>query len=146
MDEEHKPPPVAKLPPGGPMDFWAGHRLGVRIYNMGITRRHVAARMGVQEVQLRRYISAANRMSTQRLYDMSIILQVHPGWFFEGSPDLPLYEMADVRPPEQSEVLSPQGFEVLQMFHALSRGDRRHLVGVLKAMTGAREGGEKADG
>ena len=128
----------------GPMDLWVGHRVGVRIYQLGISRRSVADRLGQTQIQLRRYLRAQNRMTAQKLYDLSAILRTHPGWFFEGAPeDLPLGPMPDAMTREQSELLSPEALELVGRFNRLSTPRKRLLRDVLSALLGEQMKDEK---
>jgi transcriptional regulator with XRE-family HTH domain len=117
----------------GPMDAWVGHRISTRIANLGVSKRYVAEKMGIGQLQLRRYILGLNRMSLQRLYDVSIALRIAPSWFFEGSPDLPMYGEVGVA-DAVSEHLSPENVGMLQRFGGLSREHKALVNQIIAAL------------
>lgn len=113
--------PGKKTITAGPMDCWVGHRIDVRIYNRGTSKNAVAARMGMPRLQILRYTQARNRLTVQRLYELSQVLDTHPGWFFEGQPELPVPPMPVALRGEDAEILNPEGFDILSRFHFLTK-------------------------
>ena len=75
-----------------PVDIYVGERLDDRRLELGITQKALAKSVGVTFQQIQKYANGKNRISASRLYQFARILDVHPGWFFEGyaaNPDPP---------------------------------------------------------
>ena len=70
--------------PQNPTDIYVGERLHARRVELGITQKALA--VGVTFQQIQKYEKGTNRISASRLYQFAAILDVDPGWFFEGYP------------------------------------------------------------
>jgi transcriptional regulator with XRE-family HTH domain len=117
----------------GPVDVWIGHRIQMRINQMGLAQTFMAAKLGVSVLQFRRYLSAENRLTVQRLYDVAHLLRIHPAWFYEGSPELPLYEGKDVG--EQIEgLLTPEMVRFVGIVSKLKPDVRRLVTQVAEGL------------
>ena len=69
------------------IDVYVGGKLrGLRSTNK-LTQRDLAKKINVSAQQLQKYESAANRISASTLYEIAQILDVNPGFFFEGFKD-----------------------------------------------------------
>lgn len=56
----------------------------VRRLMMGLSQQDLAKAIGVTYQQLHKYERGLNRISAGRLFDVAQVLNVDPGWFFEG--------------------------------------------------------------
>lgn len=65
-------------------DKYVGKRIRQRRWQMGLTQKDVAEKISVKFQQLQKYETGANRVSASRLWDLSQVLEVTPGYFFEG--------------------------------------------------------------
>ena len=70
-----------------PVDIYVGERLKHRRDALGLSQVDIARKIGISFQQLQKYERAVNRISASRLYDISLILDVDPSYFFEGYED-----------------------------------------------------------
>ena len=74
-----------------PFDLHIGSRLRAARKERGLTLHQVAAAIGTSPGQAQKYERAENAIICSRLHDLARVLQVPPGWFFEGfAPDADL--------------------------------------------------------
>ena len=66
-----------------PIDVHVGERLRTRRTLLGLSQMALAKAMGFSFQQLQKYERGTNRISASRLYDLSQILDVDIGYFFE---------------------------------------------------------------
>ena len=79
-----------KLPDGRshPVDLHVGQRIRTRRLIVGMTQEELAKQLGLTFQQVQKYEKGVNRVSSSRLFELSQILGVSPGFFFEGlGPD-----------------------------------------------------------
>ncbi|HGG04495.1 MAG TPA: XRE family transcriptional regulator [Aliiroseovarius sp.] len=65
-------------------DVQIGQRLKQRRILQDMTQAEIASAMGISFQQVQKYETGANRISASRICDLSRILRVEPGYFFEG--------------------------------------------------------------
>lgn len=65
-------------------DEHIGALIRVRRLMMGLSQQDLAKAIGVTYQQLHKYERGLNRISAGRLFDVAQVLDVEPGWFFEG--------------------------------------------------------------
>lgn len=66
-----------------PIDVHVGKRLRTRRTLLGLTQIVLAEAIGLTFQQLQKYEKGANRIGASRLYDLSQILDVEMGYFFD---------------------------------------------------------------
>ena len=66
-----------------PVDIGVGTRVRSRRILMGMSQERLADQLGVTFQQVQKYEKGSNRISASRLADISEILDVQPGYFFE---------------------------------------------------------------
>ena len=91
---------------------WTRRVRGRRIL-MGMSQERMGEELGVTFQQVQKYEKGANRISASRLYEISRILQVEPGYFFEE------YAEADRAPSEEADPLNRR--ETLELVRAYYR-------------------------
>lgn len=67
-----------------PLDVHVGKQLRRRRRALGIRLKKFSEEAGVSARQLQRYESGSNRAIARRLFDFANLLNVSPGYFFEG--------------------------------------------------------------
>ncbi len=67
-----------------PVDAHVGQRLRLRRALMGLSQERLAELVGVTFQQIQKYERGANRIGSSRLYELSRVLGVPVGYFFEG--------------------------------------------------------------
>jgi transcriptional regulator with XRE-family HTH domain len=70
-----------------PVDEHVGGRVRFRRTLLGVTQQQLAEALGVTFQQVQKYEKGANRIGSSRLYDLSTILDVPVGYFFEEMSD-----------------------------------------------------------
>ena len=70
-----------------PVDRHVGVRMRMRRLELQLSQTALAARLGVTFQAVQKYEAGAVRVSAGRLYDVAQVLQVGPGFFFEGVDD-----------------------------------------------------------
>lgn len=68
-------------------DIRLGRRLREARVSRGLSQSALAKRLGITFQQVQKYESGSNRVGGSRLWDLSCILDVPVGYFFEGLPD-----------------------------------------------------------
>jgi transcriptional regulator with XRE-family HTH domain len=70
-----------------PIDVYVGGRMRLRRIQLGLSQGALASKIGVSFQAVQKYESGDIRISASRLYDVAQVLEVSPGFFFEGYPD-----------------------------------------------------------
>ena len=68
------------------VDKHVGERVRLRRIMLKMSQTELGNKIGVTFQQLQKYEKGANRIGASRLYQMAQILNVPPGFFFEGLP------------------------------------------------------------
>jgi transcriptional regulator with XRE-family HTH domain len=76
--------PVARKSDG--IDKHVGERVRVRRIMLKMSQGELGAKTGVTFQQLQKYEKGTNRIGASRLYQLSQVLDVPPGFFFEDLP------------------------------------------------------------
>jgi transcriptional regulator with XRE-family HTH domain len=79
---------AAKKSPN-PTDRHVGRRVRTRRLILAMSQEKLAAALGLTFQQVQKYERGENRIGASRLQQMSHILQVPVGFFFEGAPNAP---------------------------------------------------------
>jgi transcriptional regulator with XRE-family HTH domain len=67
-----------------PIDIFVGQRMRERRRQAGISQTEVGRKLGLSFQAVQKYETAASRISASALYRLSELLDVPPGYFFEG--------------------------------------------------------------
>ena len=67
-----------------PIDLFVGGRVRERRLQAGLSQLALAEQLGVGFQQVQKYETARNRISASTLFRLSHVLEVPPGYFFEG--------------------------------------------------------------
>jgi transcriptional regulator with XRE-family HTH domain len=73
-------------PPSGeahPVDLHVGRRIRLRRSLLAMSQEEVGERLGLSYQQVQRIESGSSRLSAGRLYELSLVLDVPVGWFFD---------------------------------------------------------------
>lgn len=66
------------------IDQYVGERVRIRRVSLGLSQQAVAERLGLTFQQIQKYEKGKNRIGSSRLYQLSQLLKVDIGYFFEG--------------------------------------------------------------
>ena len=67
-----------------PVDIYVGRRMKEMRVIRGFTQAEVAGNLGLSFQQIQKYELGRNRISASRLYELAMLLEVSPAYFFEG--------------------------------------------------------------
>ena len=78
--------PRGRLADGSPnpVDVHVGTRLRLRRTMLGMSQEQLGEALGLTFQQVQKYERGANRVGASRLFDLSRVLDVRVGYFFEG--------------------------------------------------------------
>ena len=68
------------------VDVYVGARLRMRRTMLGMSQSKLGELLGVTFQQVQKYEKGSNRISASRLQHTARVLEVSPGYFFEGAP------------------------------------------------------------
>lgn len=118
---------------GADMDKWVGMRLRSRRQHIGVSASSVAQQLDVQRQTVDKWENGITRISAGQIYELAVILDVNPGWFFEGHP---AGNTSDFRPSELDMLLQiPDAVPLLLHYSRLDE-TQRAAVTVLMAAAG----------
>ncbi|WP_026868894.1 helix-turn-helix domain-containing protein [Inquilinus limosus] len=119
-----------------PVDVHVGARLRQRRTLLGMSQEKLAAAFGVSFQQIQKYERGANRVSASRLHQLTRILNVPVGYFFEGMADAPQNGGGSAHPVTDTEMVASR--ETLELVRAYYRIEdptvRRRLVDLLRSL------------
>jgi transcriptional regulator with XRE-family HTH domain len=69
------------------IDVYVGSRARKLRAMRGFSQAELAKRLGLSFQQVQKYETGANRISARRLYELSKVFSVPPGYFYEGLED-----------------------------------------------------------
>ena len=115
-----------------PIDIAVGNRVRGRRILMGMSQERLGEELGITFQQVQKYEKGANRISASRLYDISQVLDVLPGYFFEdiagrersGQSQSP--RPADADPLNRRETL-----ELVRAYYRIGNPTVRHEIAAL---------------
>jgi transcriptional regulator with XRE-family HTH domain len=121
-----------------PVDIGVGSRVRSRRILMGMSQERLADQLGVTFQQVQKYEKGANRISASRLHDISQILEVPPGYFFE---EITGVKLSDQSQPSQSTQSSRSSYadplnrretlELVRAYYRIADPKVRHEIASL---------------
>lgn len=118
---EHNIPPNREV---HPVDLYVGNRLKIRRNLLGISQEELGKKIGVTFQQIQKYERGSNRASASRLYEISRILNVEIGFFFEGFDASQLDFSGDQYDPMTSE----EAMTLVTYFNRIKDKETRDLM------------------
>ena len=113
-----------------PIDGWIGSRVRVLRNQRGLRAVDLGEAIGITRQQLEKYEKGEARLHASRLWDIALVLDAPPGWFFQEYPG----KASPETPPEMDPTtLSAQGVRVVAQFERLSPEQRRAVMLVCQA-------------
>ena len=114
-----------------PVDVHVGRRLRERRVLVGLSLEELGDRVGLTYQQVQKYETGFNRMGASRLWEMSHILGVPVGWFFEGIK-------GSGKPKEHTKL---ETLRLIRAFSTCSDEAQKRLLSLINAL--AETGEEK---
>ena len=107
---------------GAQMDHHVGMRIRSRRQHVGITAASLAKELDVSRQTVDKWENGLVRISVGQLFEAASVLQINPGWFFEGLPGSKVY---DYRAAELDLALQiPDAVAVLMHYSRLDETQR----------------------
>ncbi len=124
-----------------PVDVHVGNRLKLRRTMIGMSQDKLGQTIGLTFQQIQKYEKGTNRIGASRLYQFATVLDVPPGWFFEGLEGQPvearngtLLEAAPQETPPLA-TFSREDIELLRAFQSVTNPTlRRRVMELVRAM------------
>jgi transcriptional regulator with XRE-family HTH domain len=128
-----------KLDGPHPTDVHVGARVRLRRTLLGMSQEKLGEALGLTFQQVQKYERGANRIGASRLHELSRVLDVPVGFFFEDMPDT---AMAGARPGAGSELpvegdlmLKRETLELVRAYYRINEPHvRRRLFDLTKAL------------
>jgi len=118
-----------------PVDVHVGARLRQRRTLLGMSQEKLAAAFGVSFQQIQKYERGANRVSASRLHQLTRILNVPVGYFFEGMADTPQNGATAHLANDGEMVASRETLELVRAYYRIEDPTvRRRLVDLLRSL------------
>ncbi len=126
-----------------PIDIHVGSRLRLRRTLLGMSQENLGEALGVAFQQVQKYERGTTRISPSRLYDLSRVLDVPIGFFFDDmSEETVARSPARMRgAPKEAVELKPhplakrKTLELVRAYHKIDDSDiRKRLVEMTKAL------------
>jgi transcriptional regulator with XRE-family HTH domain len=113
------------------MDAHVGSRIRLRRIVVGMSQQALGKALGLTFQQVQKYESGANRVGASRLFDLSCVLKVPVGFFFDALSADPAATFAVAE--EQGEAV-----ELVRSYYGIASPDaRRRLLELVKSMSAA---------
>jgi transcriptional regulator with XRE-family HTH domain len=139
-----------------PVDVHVGSRVRLRRTLLGMSQEKLGEAIGLTFQQVQKYERGANRVGASRLFDLSRVLDVPVGFFFDEMPDdvaasSPAQRPGNKQPPPEQSLDPMVKRETLELVRAYYKIDepsvRKRLFEMTKALAAATVGGSlKAGG
>lgn len=144
------------VPPGdrqiggpNPVDVHVGSRVRLRRTLLGMSQEKLGEAIGLTFQQVQKYERGANRVGASRLFDLSRVLDVPVGFFFDEMPeDVAASSPAqrpgrDAPPPEQEldPMVKRETLELVRAYYKIEEPSvRKRLFEMTKALAAASGG------
>ena len=129
-----------KKTPPSPIDKYVGSRVRMRRLMLGMSQEKLGDALGITFQQVQKYEKGKNRISASRLQQISHVLRVPVGFFFEGVPDVPGYVNSTREAPSPAYVsdflATSDGLALTKAFMRINDAKlRRRIVELVQQLT-----------
>lgn len=107
------------------VDIHIGTKIRERRVMLGLTQEHISQVLEISYQQLQKYETAANRISSGRLYELSVVLQVPIAFFYDG------FEENDTAAPMEHGGRSRTVIELVANYQAIPEARMKYAVAAL---------------
>jgi transcriptional regulator with XRE-family HTH domain len=135
--------PVDREGGPNPVDVHVGSRVRLRRTLLGMSQEKLGEAIGLTFQQVQKYERGANRVGASRLFDLSRVLDVPVGFFFEEMPDdvaasSPAQRPGNKQPPPEQELdpmVKRETLELVRAYYKIGEaGVRKRLFEMTKAL------------
>ncbi|APX18103.1 transcriptional regulator (plasmid) [Phaeobacter inhibens] len=109
-----------------------GKRIRHQRWLKGLTQQELGDRCGVKFQQIQKYETGGNRVSASRLLDISLALDVHVLFFFEGL-DKPSGK-ASKAVANENLFVGKEAVDLVRNYYAIPDKSREHVFSLAKAL------------
>jgi transcriptional regulator with XRE-family HTH domain len=113
-----------------PVDLSVGGRVRGRRILMGMSQERLGDELGITFQQVQKYEKGANRISASRLADISRVLDVSPGYFFEEFSGDKQSSQSDL-PANSDQLNRRETLELVRAYYRIEDPELRHQIGAL---------------
>lgn len=125
-----------------PIDIHVGMRVRLQRTLMGLSQEKLGELIGLTFQQVQKYERGANRVGASRLYDLSRVLEVPVGFFFDDMPEeitdrSPLSRLAEAPDykPGEDEMHKRETLELVRAYYRIPDPKlRRNLFDLMKSL------------
>ena len=119
-----------------PVDIGVGSRVRGRRILMGMSQERLGEELGITFQQVQKYEKGANRISASRLYDISQILDVLPGYFFEEISGMERSKQSQSpRPAEADQLNRRETLELVRAYYGIADPKvRQELAALIRSL------------
>lgn len=123
-----------------PVDIHVGGRVRMRRVLLGMSQEKLGDSLGLTFQQVQKYEKGANRIGASRLWELSRILDVPIGFFYENAVDPDGFGEDGAQDYVTEFVYSGEGLNVVKYFSRISDPNiRRSIVNMIRAVAGEEE-------
>lgn len=108
-----------------PADIHIGRRIRLRRLMIGMSQERLGERLGLTFQQVQKYEKGANRVGGSRLCAISRVLNVPPGYFFEGLDDRGGTAPSDAADDALSFLATGEGLRLVAAFQRIANRETR---------------------
>lgn len=129
-----------------PIDRHVGARLRLRRNEVGLSQDQLGKATGLTFQQIQKYERGTNRVSASKLYHIAKLLDVVPGYFYEGLDgqgamlhvaELDGQALLEGDPPGQSAQLKRELRELTEAYQRIvDPKQRKHVLELMKGLAG----------
>ena len=135
MDQKKQPHPI---------DVHVGSRVRMRRVLLGMSQEKLGGRLGLTFQQVQKYEKGANRIGASRLWELSNILEVPVGFFYENAAGSPEHAEGLEENGQQDFVTdfvqSGKGLNIIKYFVRIKNPEvRRNVLNMVRAIAKADE-------
>ena len=118
-----------------PVDIHVGRQMRARRELRGLPQKELARQLGISFQQVQKYESGANRISASKMWQLCEVLDVEPGYFFEGLDSKRRKNAAALEGPQDGRS-ARQVLDLNQAFKQIEDTRvRRQVVQLVKSLT-----------
>lgn len=115
-----------------PIDIHVGKRIRHQRWLKGLSQQELGDKSGVKFQQIQKYETGGNRVSASRLWDISLALDVHVSFFFEGL-DKPAGQTKKAV-ADESLFAGKEAIDLVRNYYAIPEKSREHVFSLAKAL------------
>jgi transcriptional regulator with XRE-family HTH domain len=124
-----------------PVDIYVGGRVRERRQHLGLSQEKLGEAIGLTFQQVQKYERGANRIGASRLYELSRVLDVPVGFFFDGIKHEIAGQMGLGEAPAaafSAPTLDRENLELVRLYQRISdTAVRRRIFDLAKAIADA---------